>query len=225
MYRNIKWGLVHGFLIPCDKISFNLINYLSLKEKVYSTQHGFRPGHSCLSALLDVFDNIMHMLDSNSSVDMVYLDFSKAFDKVHHGILLHKLRAVGITGNVGIWLFHFLTDRSHFVRFPGGISEDHHVLSGVPHGTVLGPLLFLIMISNIDKDVSASKLDSFPDDIRLYSGVEHVTDCDTLHLDLNAVYDWASSNNMFLNSKKFSYMFVLAPTCLPISQICILTLR
>ena len=72
---------------------------------------------------------------------------------------------------VWIWLFHFLTDRSHFVRLPGGISEDHHVLSGVPQGTVLGPLLFLIMISDIDKDVSASKLVSFADNTRLYSGV------------------------------------------------------
>ena len=113
----------------------------------------------------------MHMLDSNSSVDMVYLDFLKTFDKVDHGILFHKLRAVGITGNIGIWLFHFLTDRSRFVRLPGGISEAHLVLSGVPQGTVLGPLLFLIMISDIDKDVSASKLVSFADDTRLYSGV------------------------------------------------------
>ena len=117
------------------------------------------------------------MLDSNSSVNMVYLDFSKAFDKVDHGILLHRLRAVGITGNISIWLFHFLTDRYHFVRLPGGISKDHPVLSGVPQGTVLGPLLFLIMISDIDKDVSASKLVSFADDTRLYSGVGDVTDC------------------------------------------------
>ena len=80
-----------------------------------STQHGFRPGHSCQSDLLDVFDKIMHMLDSNSSVDMVNLDFSKNFDKMDPDILLQELRAVGITGNIGIWLFHFLTDRSHFV--------------------------------------------------------------------------------------------------------------
>ena len=146
------------------------------------------------------------MLDSNSSVNMVYLDFSKAFDKVGHGILLHKFRAVGITGNVCIWLFHFLTDRSHFVRLPGGISEDQPVLSGVPQGTGLGPLLFLIMISDIDKDVSASKLVSFADDTILYPGVGDVTDCDNLQLDLNAVYDWASSNNMFFYSKKFSYV-------------------
>ena len=171
--------------------------FLDQKERLNSTQHGFRSGRSCLSALLGVFDIIVHMLDSNSSVDMVYLYFSKAFDKVNHGILLHKFRAVGITGNIGIWLFHFLTDISYFVRFPGGISEDHPVLSGVPQGTVLGPLLFLIMISDIDKDVSASKLVSFADDTRLYSGVGDVIDCDNLQLDLNTVYDWASSNNMF----------------------------
>ena len=171
--------------------------FLDQKERLNSTQHGFRSGRSCLSALLGVFDNIVHMLDSNSSVDMVYLYFSKAFDKVNHGILLHRFRAVGTTGNIGIWLFHFLTDISYFVRFPGGISEDHPVLSGVPQGTVLSPLLFLIMISDIDKDVSASKLVSFADDTRLYSGVGDVTDCDNLQLDLNTVYDWASSNNMF----------------------------
>ena len=77
------------------------------------------------------------------------------------------------------------------------------MLSGVSQGTVLGPLLFLIMISDIDKDVSASKLVSFADDTRLYSGVGDVTDCDNLQLDLNAVYDWSSSNNMVFKSKKF----------------------
>ena len=173
-----------------------VFSFLDQKGCLNSTQHGFRPSRSCLSALLDVFDYIMHMLDSNSSVDMVYLDFSKAFDKVDHGILLPKLRAVGITGNIGIWLFPFLTHRSHFVRLPGGISENHPVLSGVPQETVLGPLLLLIMISDIDKDVSASELVSFADDTRLYSGVGDVADCDKLQLDLNAVYDWAS-NNMF----------------------------
>ena len=71
------------------------------------------------------------------------------------------------------------------------------VLSGVPQGTVLGPLRFLIMISDIDKNVCASKQVSFADHTRLYSGVRDVTDCDNLQFDLNAVYDWASSNNMF----------------------------
>ena len=137
---------------------------------------------------------------------MVYLDFSKAFDKVDHGILLHKLRSLGISGNIGIWLYHFLTNRSHFVRLPGGISKDHPVISGVLQGTVLGPLLFLIMIADIDKGVSDSNLISFADDTRLYSGVGDVTDCDNLQFDLDTLYDWASSNNMFFNSNFFSYV-------------------
>ena len=74
-----------------------------------NTQHGFRSGHSCLSALLDVFDDLMHMLSSDTTVDMIYLDFSKAFDKVDHGVLLHKLKDLGITGKLGIW---FLTNRT-----------------------------------------------------------------------------------------------------------------
>ena len=175
-----------------------VVSLLDQEGCLNSTQYGFMPGCSCLSYLLDVFDNIMYMLDNNSYVDMVYLDFSIAFDKVGHGILLHNLRAVGISGNIGIWLFHFLTETSNFVRLPGGISGYHPVLSGVPQGTVLGPLMFLIMISHIDKDVSASKLVSFADDTTLYSGVGDVIDCDNLQLDLNAVYDWASSNNIFL---------------------------
>ena len=87
------------------------------------------------STRLNVFDDIMHMLHGSSSVDMVYLNFSKAIDKVDHGIPLHKLKALGITGNLGMWFYNFLTNRSHFVRLPGGISADSPVLSGVPQGT------------------------------------------------------------------------------------------
>ena len=127
-------------------------------------------------------------------------------NKMDYGILLHKLRALGISGNIGIWLYHFLTNRSHFVRLPGGNSKDHPVISGVPQGTVLGPILFSIMIADIDKDVSAPKVISFADDTRLYSGVRDVTDCDNLQFDLDTVYDWTSSNNMFFNSIFFSYV-------------------
>ena len=75
--------------------------------------------------------------DGGGSVDMVYLDFSKAFDKPDNDILLHKLKALGITGNLGMWFYNFLTNRSHFVWLPGGINADSPVLSGVPQGTVL----------------------------------------------------------------------------------------
>ena len=104
-------------------------SFIDKKGFLNSTQHGFRSSRSCLSALLNAFDDIMHMLHGSSSVDMVYLDFSKAIDKVDHGIPLHKLKALGITGNLGMWFYNFLTNRSHFVRLPGGISADSPVLS------------------------------------------------------------------------------------------------
>ena len=145
-----------------------VVAFMNRQCHLNNTQHGFRSGRSCLSALLDVFDDLMHMLSSDTTVDMIYLDFSKAFDKVDHGVLLHKLKDLGITGKLGIWFFQFLTNRTHYVRIPGGISKDSPVLSGVPQGTVLGPLLFLIMISDINKGTTSSKLVSFPDDTRVY---------------------------------------------------------
>ena len=147
----------------------------------------------------------MHMINNKSSVDMIYLDFSKAHDKVDHGILLPKLKDLGITGRLGPWFFHFRNNRQHYVRMPGGISQPHPVLSGVPQGTVLGPLIFLIMIIDIDKGIStSSKLVSFADDTRVYSCINDIEKCDQLQIDLNSVYDWAHVNNMFFNGQKFN---------------------
>ena len=138
------------------------------------------------------------MINNKSTVDMIYLDFSKAFDKVDYGILLHKLRELGITGRLGLWFFHFLNNRQHYVRIPSGISQPHPVLSGVLKGTVLGPLLLLIMIIDIDKGISpSSKLVSFADKTRVYPCINDIEKCDQLQIDLNSVYDWAHLSNMF----------------------------
>ena len=145
--------------------------FLTERGYLNSSQHGFREGRSCLSALLRVYDDLILMFtESSCSVDMIYLDFSKAFDKGDHGVLLHKLRDMGIAGNLGIWFHSFLSNRYHFVRLPGGSSTASPVISGVPRGTVL---LFLILMSNsnIDIGVLNDKVVSFADDTRVYSKI------------------------------------------------------
>ena len=99
-----------------------------------------------------------------------------------------------------------MTNRTHYVRIPGGISKDSPVLSGVPQGTVLGPLLFIIMISDINKGTTSSKLVSFADDTRVYSNIAEADDCDNLQYDLNSIYNWAVHNNMLFNPEKFHYI-------------------
>ena len=111
---------------------------------------------------------------------------------------------MGIAGNLGIWFHSFLSNRYHFVRLPGGSSTASPVISGVPQGTVLCPLLFLILM--IDIGVLNAKVVSFADDTRLYSKISYVEDCDSLQSDLNCVYDWAKTNNMVFNSQKFKYL-------------------
>ena len=130
------------------------------------------------------------MLDGGCSVGMVYLDFSKTFDKVDHGIILHKLKVFGITGNLGVWFYNFVIHHSQFVSIPGDIGADTPVLSGVPQGTVLGvrTQLFLNMISDIEKDISESNLISFTD-TWINTKIHDVTDCNFLQQDLNHVYD------------------------------------
>ena len=116
------------------------------------------------------------------------------------------IKALGITGKLGVWFYIFLTHRTHCVRLPGAVSQDHPVLSGVPQGTVLGPLLFLITIADINKDISNSKLISFADDTRVYGKISDSNDCDSLQCDLNVIYKWAIDNNMFFNAQKFHYL-------------------
>ena len=117
--------------------------FLTERGYLNSSQHGFREERSCLSALLSVYDDLMLMFtESSCSVDMIYLDFSKAFDKVDHGVLPHKLGDMGIAGNLGIWFHSFLSNCYHFVRLPGGSSTANPVISGVPRVLCWAPCYF-----------------------------------------------------------------------------------
>jgi hypothetical protein len=166
-------------------------------------QHGFRLGRSCLSQLVAHYDNITRLLESGKNVDVVYLDFAKAFDKVDFLVTMRKLKSLGITGKIGCWIHAFLTNRKQIVMVNGRKGQPRDVKSGVPQGSVLGPLLFLVLLGDIDRDVAQAYVSSFADDTRAAMGISSVEDTQALQDDLNSIYKWSDDNNMKYNSKKF----------------------
>ena len=148
-------------------------------------------------------DSVITMLEAGNPVDAIYLDFSKAFDKVDHHILLRKVENLGIKGKLLNWLRVFLTNRQQQVRVGEYLSSKEWVRSGVPQGSVLGPLLFLIMMVDIDKDVENSELSSYADDTRIWRFICNEADMQLLQDDLNKLYEWAETNNAMFNGEKF----------------------
>ena len=183
-----------------------IMNYLEENNLMNKNQHGFTPGRSCLSQLIDHFDLLIEMMSKNNNADVIYLDFSKAFDVVDHHILLRKLKSLGIKGKVGKWIYNFLSERQQYVTVNGKMSKKASVISGVPQGSVLGPLLFLIMISDIDKDIISSIIRTFADDTKVIQEVSSPEDCQILQQSLNKVYEWADTNNMKFNITKFNLL-------------------
>ena len=180
-----------------------IVEYMERKQLFNEGQHGFRKGRSCLSQLLTHYEHVLDHLDQDENVDVVYLDFAKAFDKVDHGILLHKIKSIGVTGKIGKWLHSFLTERDQKVAINGIVSNPSKVKSGVPQGSVLGPLLFLIMIGDIDTNTENVKVTSFADDTRITFPVSSKDDRQILQDDLNKIYKWTQENNLAFNTSKF----------------------
>lgn len=184
----------------------NMVQFLERTGAMNVNQHGFRNGRSCLSQLLAHYDFILHKLESGHNVDVIYLDFAKAFDKVDHGVLLHKLRCLGIKGKLGEWIYSFLTNRSQHVTANRSRSSRSMVTSGVPQGSVLGPLLFLVHIFDIDEHALHAFMSSFADDTRAAGAIANIEDHNKLQHDLDSVYTWSANNNMKFNNDKFEHM-------------------
>ena len=181
-------------------------SYLEENDKLNQDQYGFRAGRSCLAQLLAHYEKIIAALEHNKNIDVIYLDFAKAYDKVDHGILIHKVREMGIMGKIGVWLHSFLTNREQSVAVSGVVTQPSVVTSGVPQGSVLGPLLFLIHISDITDHTEHSTVASFADDTRVLREVSSESEAALLQADLSALYSWADENNMSFNNNKFEHM-------------------
>ena len=152
-------------------------------------------------------EDVTYALDQGTDVDVIYLDFRKAFDKVPHKRLLKKLWAYGIRGRIYAWIKDFLTDRKQYVKVDGKSSELAMVTSGVPQGSVLGPVLFLIFINDLPEVVTAV-IKLFADDAKIYRGIstmEHVYHLQSI-ID-NAVI-WADQWKMFYNFEKCKHLHI-----------------
>ena len=180
-----------------------LINHLEENRLISGNQHGFRKKRSCMTQLLSHVEQIYKSLNENDEVDVIYLDFAKAFDKVDHAVLLEKLKRYGIEGKALAWIREFLLNRKQTVVVEGHISTFQTVRSGVPQGTVLGPILFVLYINDLLHTIEFSKGFSFADDTKLIGAIEDEQSVKCLQEDLNRVIKWSTANNMELHEKKF----------------------
>ena len=187
-------------------IAVKIVSYLEDNNILNKNQHGFRKFRSCLSQLIEHYDNILQAVSEGKNVDIIYLDYKKAFNVVDHHILFRKLKSRGITGNIGKWIANFISDRKQSVAVNQKLSRSEPVSSGVPQGSVLGPILFLVMISDIDDEVINSTVSSFADDTKVSHIIQLRQDCLDLQSSLETIYDWSNTNNLQFNELKFKAM-------------------
>ena len=182
-----------------------LVAFLEVNGKMNPSQHGFRSKRSCLSQLLEHYDKILKILENGENVDCVYLDFAKCFDKIDIGLLCHKLKRNNVNSKLGTWLHNFLVNRYQHIIVDTEISSSSNVISGIPQGTVLGPVLALIFLSDLDDGIE-NTASMFADDTRITAAINDEADVENMQKDLDLVYKWAETNNMKFNSDKFELL-------------------
>jgi len=169
-------------------------------------QHGFTKGKSCSTNLLTAFEIWTKWVDEGYGVDIVYLDYRKAFDSVNQVKLMEKLRATSISPVVINWIAAFLDGRRMRVKVRCEFSDWVFVLSGVPQGSVLGPLLFLIFINDLPQWIRNSMLLLFADDTKVFRKIQDVNDEILLQQDLNSLVEWTKKWGMKFNDEKCKVM-------------------
>jgi len=172
-----------------------------MSGRLYEGQHGFRPGYPCGSRVVAVCQDIADSLDEGGRTDAIIIDFSKAFGLVPHDRLLRKIEATGVDFRVVVWIKEFLLGRSQRVRVDGQLSEEVRVTSGVPQGSVLGPLLFLAYVNDIWKNID-SNIRLFADYCIIYRKITDSKNIEKLQKDQNRLGEWAVENEIKINPDK-----------------------
>ena len=189
-------------------IHLRIISYLEVSSPIASNQWGFLPGRSTTRALLSAVHHWMGEMEEGKEIATVFFDLTKAFDSVPHRQLITKLKTIGLDERLILWITDYLTNRHQSVVLNGEASTPLPVISGVPQGSVLGPLLFLMYINDIN-DLSlstGSKLVMYADDILLYRAISSEDDYTLLQQDVDALGVWSLLNHLSFNTSKYKTM-------------------
>lgn len=172
-----------------------------IKNSINQAQHGFVQGRSTVTNLATFSQYCSDIVDKGGQVDVVYTDFSRAFDRISHPVTLQKLLNVGFDQSLCKFFESYLMKREYFVAYGGFRSEPYVALSGVPQGSNLGPLIFLLFINDIVDDIDCGVL-LYADDLKVFTSVQSIYDCQYLQRQLGSVRDWCVQNKLDLNISK-----------------------
>ncbi|MEM7163782.1 MAG: reverse transcriptase family protein, partial [Bacteroidota bacterium] len=180
----------------------SLVDFMTENDLFDDFQFGFTQGRSIITNLLKTINEWTVAIDKGNFIDALYLDFAKAFDTVCHSKLIECLKSIGISGSVLLWIKDYLTGRYQFVELNGVKSTLLEIFSGVPQGSLLGPILFLIFIKNIRSSINFSEVSLFADDAKVYFKFHDSTETLFLQEDLTSVFEWSEKMQLSLAIQK-----------------------